>query len=46
LKEFTRPKAIARQRFKPLMALTSFSRTAKTDAQVAKLITILHGKRV
>jgi acyl-CoA reductase-like NAD-dependent aldehyde dehydrogenase len=45
LKEFTRPKAIARQRFKPPMLLTSFSRTAKTDAKVAKLITILHGKR-
>jgi acyl-CoA reductase-like NAD-dependent aldehyde dehydrogenase len=45
LKEFTRPKAIARQRFKPPMLLTSFGRTAKTDARVAKLITILHGKR-
>jgi acyl-CoA reductase-like NAD-dependent aldehyde dehydrogenase len=45
LKEFTRPKAIARQRFKPPMALTSFSRTAATDAKVAKLITLLHGKR-
>src|SRR6266545_8129751 len=45
LKEFARPKAIARQRFKPLMPLTSFTRTAKHDARVAKLITILHGKR-
>jgi acyl-CoA reductase-like NAD-dependent aldehyde dehydrogenase len=45
LKEFTRPKAITRQRFKPPMLLTSFTRTAKTDAKVAKLITILHGKR-
>lgn len=32
LKEFTNPKAIARQRMKPLLALTSFSRTAKADA--------------
>lgn len=45
LKEFTRPKAIARQRFKPPMLLTSFGRTAKTDAKVTKLITMLHGKR-
>jgi len=45
LKEFARPKAIARQRFKPPMLLTSFTRTAKDDARVAKLITILHGKR-
>ena len=33
LKEFTYPHAIARQRFKPPMALTSFTRTAKTDGQ-------------
>ncbi|HEU5474064.1 MAG TPA: aldehyde dehydrogenase family protein [Actinophytocola sp.] len=45
LKEFARPKAIARQKFRPPMVLTSFSRTAKTDAKVAKLITMLHGKR-
>lgn len=45
LKEFTRPKAIARQRFKAPMVLTSFARTAKDDARVAKLITMLHGKR-
>ncbi|MFC4858877.1 aldehyde dehydrogenase family protein [Actinophytocola glycyrrhizae] len=45
LKEFTRSKAIARQRFKVPLVLTTFSRTAKTDATVAKLITLLHGKR-
>lgn len=45
LKEFTRAKAIARQRFRPPLSLTTFSRTAKTDATVAKLITLLHGKR-
>ncbi len=45
LKEFTRPKAIARQRFKAPLLLTTFSRTAKTDARVAKLVTLLHGKR-
>ncbi len=45
LKEFARAKAIARQRFRPPLLLTSFTRTAKTDATVAKLITLLHGKR-
>ena len=35
LKEFTYAKAIARQRFKPLLALTSFTRTEKTDTQLA-----------
>src|SRR5207237_4440042 len=45
LREFARSKAIARQRFKPAMLLTSFTRTAKTDARVAKIITLLHGKR-
>jgi acyl-CoA reductase-like NAD-dependent aldehyde dehydrogenase len=45
LREFARAKAIAKQRFKPPLLLTTFSRTAKTDATVAKLITVLHGKR-
>ena len=43
LKEFCYAKAIARQRFKPPLLLTSFSRTATTDGRVASLITILHG---
>ncbi|SMC93791.1 aldehyde dehydrogenase family protein [Kibdelosporangium aridum] len=45
LKEFTRAKAIARQRFRPPINLTTFARTEKADAAVAKLITLLHGKR-
>lgn len=45
LKEFTRAKAIARQRFRVPLVLTTFTRTAKTDATIAKLITLLHGKR-
>jgi acyl-CoA reductase-like NAD-dependent aldehyde dehydrogenase len=45
LKEFTRAKAIARQRFRPPIALATFARTEKTDAAVVKLMTILHGKR-
>ncbi|MFD8494004.1 aldehyde dehydrogenase family protein [Amycolatopsis sp. NPDC059657] len=45
LREFARSKAIARQKYKAPMTLTSFSRKESTDALVAKLITILHGKR-
>jgi acyl-CoA reductase-like NAD-dependent aldehyde dehydrogenase len=44
LKEFTYAKAIARQRFKPLMALTTFGRTAKTDNQLTQILTMLHGR--
>ena len=44
LREFTYAKAIARQRFKPMLALTSFTRTAKTDNQVTQIITMLHGR--
>jgi acyl-CoA reductase-like NAD-dependent aldehyde dehydrogenase len=45
LREFARAKAIARQRFTAPIALTTFSRKEKTDAIVAKLVTVLHGKR-
>ncbi|GLZ37652.1 aldehyde dehydrogenase family protein [Actinokineospora sp. NBRC 105648] len=45
LREFGRPKAITRQRFRAPLVLTTFARTKKVDAQVAKLITLLHGKR-
>ncbi|TDQ05394.1 aldehyde dehydrogenase family protein [Labedaea rhizosphaerae] len=45
LKEFTRAKAITKQKFKAPLNLTTFSRTEKTDATVAKLINLLHGKR-
>jgi aldehyde dehydrogenase (NAD+) len=44
LREFTYSKAIARQRFKPLLALTSFSRTPKADSQLTQIITMLHGR--
>ncbi len=44
LKEFAYAKAIARQRFKPPMSLTSFARTAKHDKAFAQLITVLHGR--
>ena len=45
LKEFTYAKAITRQRFKPPMLLTSFTRTKDLDDKVAKLIGFLHGRK-
>jgi acyl-CoA reductase-like NAD-dependent aldehyde dehydrogenase len=44
LKEFTYAKAIARQRFKPVLALTTFRRTEKADAQLAQMLTLMHGR--
>ena len=43
LKEFTYAKAIARQRMKPALALTTFDRTDKTDRTVATVVATLHG---
>ncbi|MGH3862035.1 aldehyde dehydrogenase family protein [Actinokineospora sp.] len=45
LREFGKPKAITRQRFRAPLTLTTFARGPKVDAQVAKLITLLHGRR-
>ncbi len=45
LREFARPKAIARQRFPTPVALTTFARTRKTEDAIRKLITRLHGRR-
>ncbi|MBV9831730.1 MAG: aldehyde dehydrogenase family protein [Marmoricola sp.] len=44
LKEFTYAKAIARQRFKPALALTTFRRTDKADQQLTQMLTLLHGR--
>ncbi|MFC0623596.1 aldehyde dehydrogenase family protein [Kribbella deserti] len=44
LKEFTRPKAVARQRFKPPANLLTFTRTAKDVTSTMKLLRLLHGK--
>ncbi|GAA4804418.1 aldehyde dehydrogenase family protein [Nocardioides caeni] len=44
LREFTYPHAIARQRFKPAMALTTFRRTAKEEAQLTKVVRGLYGR--
>ena len=43
LREFTYAKAITRQKFAPVMNLTSFARDAVTDGKVAQLVTLLHG---
>jgi aldehyde dehydrogenase (NAD+) len=44
LKEFTYAKAVARQRFRPALPLTSFARTEKHEANLATLIAVLHGR--
>jgi aldehyde dehydrogenase (NAD+) len=43
LKEFTYAKAIARQRMKPAVALTTFDRTEKAEQTLATLVNVLHG---
>jgi aldehyde dehydrogenase (NAD+) len=45
LKEFTYAHAIARQRFKPALALTTFRRTAKTEQRMTRLVRALYGRR-
>ncbi|HEY2443991.1 MAG TPA: aldehyde dehydrogenase family protein [Streptosporangiaceae bacterium] len=45
LREFTRAKAITRQRFSPPVNLTSFSRTDQDLDKILKLVTLLHGRR-
>jgi acyl-CoA reductase-like NAD-dependent aldehyde dehydrogenase len=45
LREFARPKAITRQRMKPLLNLTSFDRTDTDMRKILSLALILHGKR-
>lgn len=44
IREFTRAKSVARQRFAAPIALTSFDRTKKTDELVSKAIKLLHGR--
>jgi acyl-CoA reductase-like NAD-dependent aldehyde dehydrogenase len=45
LREFARPKAITRQRMKPLVNLTSFARTDADMKKILSLATVLHGRR-
>ncbi|MGB8652372.1 MAG: aldehyde dehydrogenase family protein [Mycobacteriales bacterium] len=44
LREFTRAKAITRQRFALPLPLMSFDRTARTDNLLVKTIRLLHGR--
>jgi acyl-CoA reductase-like NAD-dependent aldehyde dehydrogenase len=44
LREFTRPKAITRQRMRPLLNLMSFGRTDRDMRRIELLITLLHGR--
>ena len=44
LREFTRPKAITRQRMRPLITLMSFGRTDKDMHRIITLVTLLHGR--
>ena len=45
LREFARPKSITRQRMKPMVNLTSFSRTDQDMRKLLGLATVLHGRR-
>ena len=45
LKEFTRAKAITRQRFALPIELLSFTRSPKVTDQLAKVIGLVHGRR-
>jgi acyl-CoA reductase-like NAD-dependent aldehyde dehydrogenase len=45
LREFAKAKSITRQRMKPMVNLTSFTRTDKDMKKILTLATILHGKR-
>jgi acyl-CoA reductase-like NAD-dependent aldehyde dehydrogenase len=45
LREFTRAKAITRQRFTLPVALTSFDRPEKVTGQLVKMVKLIHGRR-
>ncbi len=45
LREFARPKSITRQRMRPPVNLTSFSRTEQDMRKIRALATFLHGRR-
>jgi hypothetical protein len=44
LREFTRAKAITRQRMRPLVNLTSFARTDRDMRRLVTFVTLLHGR--
>ena len=45
LREFTRAKAITKQRYAVPMAIQSFARTDKTDRFLARTVRFIHGRR-
>ncbi len=45
LREFCRPKAIARRRFRTPMPVLSFTRSRRTDDLVTRLVRLVHGRR-
>ncbi len=45
LREFSRPKAITRQRFRPPVALTTFDRKPASVDLLVKAMTAIHGRR-
>jgi hypothetical protein len=45
LREFARPKSIARQRMKPMVNLSSLTRTDQDMKKILALATFLHGRR-
>ena len=46
LKEFTYAKAVARQRFRPALPLSSFSRTRRHEETLTRVVGLLHGTQV
>lgn len=44
LREFARPKAVARQRYAAPLTLTTFDRSPKVDQAVGKVLKLLHGR--
>jgi acyl-CoA reductase-like NAD-dependent aldehyde dehydrogenase len=45
LREFSRAKAITRQRMNPVVLTTTFRRTGTDMERIVKLVTVLHGRR-
>jgi acyl-CoA reductase-like NAD-dependent aldehyde dehydrogenase len=44
LREFSRPKAITRQRMRPPIELTTFGRTDRDMRRIVTVVTLLHGR--
>jgi len=44
LREFCYAQAVVRQRFRPLLSLMSFGRTAETETRLGKIIGLVHGR--